>query len=69
MEKIESNNIEKDILKEFKNMSLEELISLYGDIPLDIMNKPLNQSINCAIGNSLSEDSEVVFDEISNESI
>ncbi len=68
MEKIK-NNIEKDILKEFSNMSLEELIKLYGDIPKDIISKPENYNINSSIENSLFEDSDVIFDEISNKNI
>ena len=68
MEKIK-NNTEKDLLKEFSNMSLEELIKTYGDIPMDIMSKPINQSINFSIDNSLFEDSDVIFDEINNKNI
>lgn len=68
MEKIK-NNTEKDLLKEFSNMSLEELIKIYGDIPMKIMSKPINQSIDSSIDNSLFEDSDVIFDEISNKNI
>lgn len=69
MEKIKNNNMEKDILNEFKNMSLEELIKIYGDIPMDIISKPENHNINSFIDNSLFEDSDVIFDEISNKNI
>lgn len=69
MEKIKNNNIEKDILKQFNHMSLEELIKLYGDIPINIMFKPINQDINSSIENSLFEDSDVIFNEISNKNI
>ncbi len=69
MEKIKNNNTEKDLLKEFSNMSLEELIKTYGDIPMNIMSKPINQSINFSIDNSLFEDSDVIFDEINNKNI
>lgn len=69
MEKIKNNNMEKDILNEFKNMSLEELIEIYGDIPMDIISKPENHNINSSIDNSLFEDSDVIFDEISNKNI
>lgn len=68
MEKIK-NNTEKDLLKEFSNMSLEELIKIYGDIPMKIMSKPINQSIDSSIDNSLFENSDVIFDEISNKNI
>ena len=69
MEKIKNNNTEKDLLKIFNNMSLEELIKTYGDIPMNIMSKPIDQSINSSIENSLFEDSDVIFDEISNKNI
>ncbi len=69
MEKIKNNILEKDILKEFSNMSLEELIKIYGDIPIDIISKLTNHNINSSIDNSLFEDSDVVFDEISNKNI
>lgn len=68
MEKIK-NNTEKDLLKEFSNMSLEELVKIYGDIPMNILSKPINQSIDSSIDNSLFEDSDVIFDEISNKNI
>lgn len=69
MEKIKNNNMEKDILKEFSNMSLEELIKLYGDIPTDIIFKPKEYNLNSSIDNSLFEDSDVIFNEISNKNI
>lgn len=68
MEKIK-NNTEKDLLKEFSNMSLEELVKIYGDIPMNILSKSINQSIDSSIDNSLFEDSDVIFDEISNKNI
>lgn len=69
MEKIKNNNIEKDILKQFNNKSLEELIKLYGDIPINIMFKPINHDIDSSIDSSLFEDSDVIFNEISNKNI
>lgn len=68
MEKIK-NNTEKDLLKEFSNMSLEELVKIYGDIPMNILSKSINQCIDSSIDNSLFEDSDVIFDEISNKNI
>ena len=69
MEKIKNNNTEKNILKEFSNMSLDELIKIYGDIPMNIISKPENYNINSSIDNSLFEDSDVIFDEINNKDI
>lgn len=69
MEKIKNNNMEKNILKEFSNMSLEELINIYGDIPMNIIPKPENHNINSSIDNSLFEDSGVKFNEVSNKNI
>ena len=50
-------------------MSLEELIKLYGDIPINIMFKPINHDIDSSIDSSLFEDSDVIFNEISNKNI
>lgn len=69
MEKKKNNNVEKSILKEFSNMSLEDIIKIYGDIPMNIMSKPKNQKIDSSIGNSLFEDNGVIIDEISNKNI
>ena len=65
MEKKENNKSEKDLLKEFSNMSLEELIDLYGDIPMKLATKPLEHSILSAIDKTLEEDREVKLDETS----
>lgn len=69
MEKIKSNNVEKDILKEFSNMSLEDLIKIYGDIPINIMSKPKNQKIDSSIDDILFEDYGVIFNETGNKNI
>ena len=70
MEKTKNNkNIENNLLNELKDYSMEELIELFGDIPIKVLEKPINHDINEAISNSLYEDSEVKFDEINNKNI
>lgn len=70
MEKIKNNkNIENNILNELQKYSLKELIELFGDIPIKVLEKPINHDVKEAISNSLYEDSEVTFDEINNKNI
>ena len=70
MEKTKNNkNIENNLLNELKDYSMEELIKLFGDIPIKVFEKPINHDIKEAISNSLYEDSEVKFDEINNKNI
>ena len=57
---------EETLLEKFNNLTEQELIELYGEIPTNIINKPNDYSIKSAIDGSLKEDSEVILDEINN---
>lgn len=55
---MDENKIEMDLTQ-------EELIKIYGEIPADILEAPKTHSIEDAISGTVEEDKEVIFNEIS----